>query len=214
MPEVKSNETLVCRGHLDASFAKSVAFKPGALLRSYLEARDENDVSIPLRSGFVHDAAGSNLPSTAASDDLGIVGTFGSAALTLQTIDQKANGTPTAAYARFLVPIDSSFDLGETLLIKVTAGMITTVASETATIDVEAYVNDGAGGVGSDLCGTAAQNMNSLTAAEFEFEIDSASLNWGDELDLRLAITIEDTATGTAVIGEIAKLVISRDIRG
>jgi len=49
--------------------------------------------------------------------------------------------------------------------------MKTTVANGTATVDVNARIDDTDGGCGGDLCVTAAQSINSLTKANLDFVI-------------------------------------------
>ncbi len=92
--------------------------------------------------------------------------------------------------------------------------MQTTVADVAATLDVEALESDGDGGVGSDLVTTVAQDINSLTLSDNDFTIDASALAPGDMLDVRIAVTVNDAASATAVIAAIGAVSLLCDIRG
>lgn len=160
------------------------------------------------------DAMATNLPGTAAADDLALTGgTFGTNTPSLNTGDLKAAGA-TTQYARVLLELPPEYDTGETVVLRLHAGMVTTVSDGTATIDVECYESNGEAGLGSNLCATAATTINSLTLADKDFTITSTSLAPGDVLDVRIAIAINDTATGTTVQGRVGKVSLLCDIRG
>ncbi len=161
----------------------------------------------------VFDAFQTNLPGTAASDDLGLVGgAFGTGSPTLQSSDSKAASV--TQYARCMITMPPEYDSGETVTIRVHAGMNTTISDGTATVDVECYEVDQTGGIGSDLCTTNATSINSTTNSDKDFSITASGLAPGDILDVRITIAITDTATGTAVIGEIGSVELLCDIRG
>lgn len=175
------------------------------------EQRKEN---IPLEHLRVWDAFQTNLPTTAASDDLGlIIGTFGTDAVVVQTSDAK--NTTATQRARFNYRLPIEYVDGQAISVVAWAGMKTTVSSTTATIDFEVYKkNDSTGLVGSDLVTTSATTINSLTAADKAFVIDPTGLTAGDELDIRVTIAITDSGTGTAVIGRIMKLYMLPTVKG
>lgn len=161
-----------------------------------------------------HDAFATALSATAGSDDLGLVGgTFGSAHPVLQTGDLKAAGATTRR-ARALVQLPAEYDEHETAQLRLTCGMVTTIADTAATVDVEVYKIAKDGSVGSDLCTTAAQSINSLTDADKDFTINAADLSPGDVLDVRVSVLVNDAATVTAVIGQIGHAELLCDIRG
>lgn len=170
---------------------------------------------IPLTNWRVHDALQTNLPGTSSADDLAISGnTFGTNTPKLTTGDLKAAGAVTR-YARALRELPPEYDPTETVQIRVSAGMETTVADTAATVDVEVYRVDREGGVdGADLVSTSAQDINSLTFGNKDFTVDAASLAAGDILDVRVALAVNDGATGTAVIGSIGSIELLADIRG
>ena len=162
----------------------------------------------------VWDAIQTNLPGTPATDDLGLIGTtFGSTAPRITAGDCKALGA-TSRYARFLVELPECYEAGETVTLAISAGMVTTVASSSCTVDVECYEIDKVGGIGSDLCTTSATTINSLTFGTKSFTITPSALTAGDVLDIRITIAVNDAATVTAVTPTIAAIDLLCDIKG
>lgn len=160
------------------------------------------------------DAAETNLPATAANDDLGLVtGTFGTDSLMVQTGDLKAAGS-TSRKARFTLRVPAEYDDGQTIQVRVRAAMETTVADTAATVDVEAYKGAGDGSVGSDLVSTSATSVNSLTASDYDFTITPSAVDPGDVLECVLTFLVNDAATGTAVTGAIYEIKLLCDTRG
>jgi len=153
---------------------------------------------VPVTEFRVHDALGLLLPDTPANDDLGIAsGSFGTSAPYLTTGDVKAAGC--TRYARVLRPVMGKPNI-QTAKVRVNAGMVTTVADGSAKVDVQAY-RQAAPAV--DLCQTAEQSINSLTAADKDFVLDVSNLAKNDVLDIRIKVVVADTATETAVIAVI-----------
>jgi hypothetical protein len=150
----------------------------------------------------------------ANSDDLGIyAGTWGTHGRQVKSGDLKAAGS-TTRYLGLQVPIPAEYEDAETVTIRIRAGMETTVADVAATVDVEAYLPDGTGAVGSDLCSTAVQSINSLTDADKDFVITSTGIVAGDVLEVRVAVLVNDAATVTAVIAAIQEISLLADVRG
>ena len=169
---------------------------------------------IDLTALRVWDAYHTVLPGTAASDDLALTGgTFGTASPTVDAGDLKAAGA-TTRYARFQVSLPECYVAGQTVTLSISAGMATTIADTSCTLDVEAYESDKEGGIGSDLCTTAATTINSLTFADVAFTITPGGLTAGDVLDIRIAIACNDGATGTAVTPTIGGIDLLCDIKG
>jgi hypothetical protein len=183
--------------------------------RSSLEQDNNAVYAIPMESWRVWDAMATNLPGTAAADDLALVGgTFGTGCPSIQTGDLK-NAGATTRYARALWQLPPEYVAGQSVTIRLSAGMVTTVASTAATVDLEVYQSArDTLKTGSDLCATAAQSINNLTFADKDFEITATGLEPGDWLDIRLAITVNDTGTGTAVIGCVGAAEPLLDIKG
>ena len=169
---------------------------------------------VPFTSLRVWDAFATNLPGTAATDDLALIGgTFGTSPPTIEAGDLKAAGA-TTRYARFQVKLPECYDSGETITLNVSAGVVTTVADTTCTIDAEVYKLDKITGIGSDICATGATSINSLTFADIQFTITPSGVVAGDVLDVRIAIACNDAATGTAVTPTIAAIDLLCDIKG
>jgi hypothetical protein len=161
----------------------------------------------------VHDAMQTVLPGTGASDDLALIGTaFGTSSPTIQTGDVK-NAT-TTRYARCMFNVPHTYVAGETVIVRVHGGMKTTVASASATVDVECYLSDDEEGISADLCATSATSINSLTDADVDFTITATTIAPGDTLDIRIAVAVTDSLTGTAVIGQIGAVSVLLDVKG
>lgn len=190
-------------------------FEP-AITRSEL-AQDPLAVFAVLLTLFrVWDAQQTNLPGTAATDDLALIGTTFGAALSgpyISTGDFKT--TTITRRARVQIPLPAEYEEGQTVTLRIKGGMTTTVADGSCTVDAEVYLLDRSGGVsGSDICATAAQSINSLTWADKDFTITPATLGPGDLLDVRITIAGVDTATGTAVIANLGAVELLCDIKG
>ncbi len=190
----------------------------GALLpaRARAEMQQDNEAQIPIPFGAlrVWDAFATVI-GAAGSDDLGLSsgGTWGTNAPYITAGDVK--NTSGTRYARFLYTLPPEYVSGETVRIVAHAGMVTTAASASCTLDFEAYeVNKSGGVTGSDLVTTAAISINSTTFAARTFDVNSSGLGAGDVLDIRIAIAYNDSATATAVIPAIAHLVMALDIKG
>jgi len=174
-----------------------------AILPSQLELRSFQEESVPLTSCRVWDAMATNLPATPASDDLGLVtGTPGTTAPLINTGDVKALG-PTTRKLTFELCVPDNYESGKAFQVRIRAGMLTTIADTTATVDLEVFKPDGAGAVGSDLCATPAATINSLTQSDKDFTITASSLNPGEKLICIVSVAVNDAATVTAVIGQI-----------
>jgi uncharacterized protein (DUF1778 family) len=186
-----------------------------ALARSELSQDDNKIYSIPWTAWRVWDAFATNLPGTAASDDLSITGgTWATNTPSIQTGDLKAAGS-TTRYARATFELPPEYVDGQSVTIRASAGMVTTAADTAATIDFEVYKSAKNRLVtGSDLCATAATTINSTTFANKDFVVTAASLAAGDVLDVRMAILVNDAATVTAVIGCAGGVDLLLDVKG
>lgn len=170
---------------------------------------------IPLTDFRVWNAMQTLLPGTPLTDDLGLVGgTFGTATPSLRTEDLKTAGA-TSSYARVLVQLPWEYESGQSITLRFKAGMITTVADTTATLDCEAYKlqSDPDDALGSDLVTTAATTMNSTTFADIDFVVTPTGLSPGDILDVRIKTTVTDGAGATAVIAGITSARLLADVR-
>lgn len=185
----------------------------GEVARTSLQQENLKAYQIPLQEVRVWDAFQTPLGS-AAADDLGITaGAFATGCPYLTAGDVKTlNST---RYGRFTFTLPPEYVAGESVRLNVAAGMLTTVASASCTIDFEAYKSARTSlKTGSDLVTTSATTINSLTFAEVPFELDPSTLSPGSVLDIRVAIAYNDAATGTAVTPAIAHLEMLLDIKG
>lgn len=202
-----------------AFLTNSNVLATAAIDRSKLAQDTLKPYPLPMAGLRVWNAVGTVLPITAASDDLGLYARTGggagadtptTVALTVKTFDVKT--LTTTLYAFFEYPLPAEYDAGETINLRFNAGMETTVASSSATVDVEVFKKDAA--IGSDICTTAAQSINNLTAANKDFTITPTGLVAGDVLQGRIAIAVTDAATATAVIGVINDIRFLLDVKG
>jgi len=149
-----------------------------------------------------------------ATDDLSLVaGTVGTNAPSLQTEDLRAVGA-TSRYKRLMIPLPSNYVAGETVTLRFSAGMITTAADASATLDVVCYKSDEDNTVSADLCATAAQSMNNTVFADLDFVITSTALSPGDLLDVLITMAVNDAATDAEVIGCVAAIKRLCDTQG
>lgn len=201
-------------GNLRITGDLSVAGTSPSQARSWLTQDNNAKYGVPLSSLVVWDS-GAHLPTSAAADDLAVAaGTYGTDTLAISAGDLKAAGATTRR-ARFTFTLPPEYVAGETVTIRVDAGMKTTVADTSCTVDVEAFKRGtGAAVSGSDLVTTSATSINSLTSANKDFAVTSTALSPGDELDVRVSIACNDAATVTAVTPTIAGIAVLLDIKG
>lgn len=191
---------------LDADVIKTRHISDLQLTRGKSALRALDVIPINLADLRVWDARATNLPTAAASDDLGYVtGTLGTNPPQVQAGDLKAAGATTRR-AGAVIELPGDYADGNTVTIRLTAGMKTTVSDTSATIDVEAYQLLDDGTISADLCTTAAQSINSLTYAAKSFTITPSTLVAGSRLDVRISIAVNDGATATAVIALVHRL--------
>lgn len=203
----------------DGSFTESILADGTAIPYSKLAQRTTAVHGVPLTSCRVHDAPHTNLgaaPGPGVTDDLGIAGSGSAEGMHLTTGDQKGQNSLTY-YAWFERHLPANYDDGQTVQVEFEAGMLTTVADTSCTVDCEVYGITGSTGVavdGLDLCTTAAQSINSLTMSNAKFDVSAASLVAGQRLSVLIIVIINDGATGTAVEGVIRDISILCDTKG
>ena len=183
--------------------------------RSFLAQDTLAVYPIPWTWWRIWDAYQTNLPGTSATDDLGLIGgTFATGSPSIQTSDLGGSGAVTR-YARAAIPLPVEYVDAQTVLLRFSAGMVTTVADQSATLDVQAYRADREAGIGADLCATAATTINSTTLADIDFTITPATLSAGDLLDVRIAVLVDDDGDGGAgITGIIGAAELLCDIKG
>ena len=197
-----------------ASITNAMCTSTMELARTKLAQDTLQPFTIPLTQFRTWDALATNLPGTPAADDLGLDNaTFGTGSPHLTAGDLKAAGA-TSRYARVHVPIPIEYDDGQTCNLRVHAGMLTTVADTSCTVDIECYRSDEETGISADLVTSSATTMNSLTFADIDFTITPTTFVSGDTLDIRLTIACNDAATGTVVEPVIGAVQLICDVRG
>lgn len=195
-----------------AFITNALILSNAAIGRTKLAQDTFQPYGVDLTTLRVWDDLASLLPGTAATDDLAIIeGTFGTDHPMVQSSD--AASTSVTQYARFLFTLPPEYDAGQSIRLRI-RGAMQTVSDTSASLDVEAYAHDGDGAVGSDLCTTSAEDMNSATHADYDFDITPTGLAAGDQLDIRISIAITDSATGSGVVAELTRLQMQLDIRG
>ena len=177
------------------------SFSLPIIAREDLEQNANKLFEIAPRSLFVFDS-GAALPTAGAADDLGFYqGTHGSSFPYVGSGDFKASSITRKARFTFTLPPEYVSD--GAVFIRFRAGMVTTVAGTSCTIDAEAFkasTTAGATVSGTDLVTTSATTINSLTWSNVDFAITSAGLVSGDELDVMITVVGVDAATATSVI--------------
>lgn len=181
--------------------------------RGFLLQESLTPFVIPLTEFVIWDAMHTNLPGTSADDDLALTSNGITDSVTIQTSDLKQAGA-TTRYASRLFPLPANYVAAQTVVIRLHAGMKTNVADVSATIDLEAFKSDEEEGIGADINATDAIDFNSLTMADRDFTITPATLSAGDLLLVRIAMAINDAATGTAVIGILGSAKLLCDTKG
>lgn len=185
----------------------------GNFNRTALATESQVILPIPFDKWRVFDALATNLPGTAADDDLGLIGgVHGTASPSIQTSDAKADTV--TQKARCVLHLPPEYVDAGVITLRAHAGMKTTVSDTTATLDFAVFESDDEEGVGSDLVTTAAQSINSLTLADKDFTITPTGVITGDTIDILMTIAIVDSATGTAVLGLVGAVDLLLDLKG
>lgn len=169
---------------------------------------------IDLTSCRVHDALATNLPATAATDDLALItGTPGTSAPELQGLD--FGGTSTTAYATFSFAVPGNYRDGEAFsIVMKNAGMLTTISDGTATVDLSVWSDDFDGTLSADLVSTAATTLNSLTLADVTFALTATTLAKGQLLHCRIKVAGTDSGNAGVMIPTISAVQVLCDTRG
>lgn len=138
------------------------------------------------------------------------VGTFGSASP--KVVGEAASGNSKTDKARFQFALPGEYVAGQTVTLRVKA-RITGNVSTTQTIDAEVYKTDGAAGIGSDLCATAAQSLTTSFANK-DFDVTATGLAPGDLLDVQLTGVADDTGGTANKLIEIGAVEFLLDVKG
>lgn len=198
--------TLPANSVLNANVASTAAID-----RSKLALESLASFAVPFNHFRVWDAMATNLPGTAADDDLGFTGgTWGTSVPHLTTSDFE--GTTVTQRARVQIFAPENFITGEDFQFSLTC-KVSAAAQVSATVDVEAFLTGYDGAVtGADICATAAQSINSTTAAGKAFVLSGVTP--GALIDVRVTIAGDDTGGTGAITAIIGGAFILCDIRG
>lgn len=153
--------------------------------------------------------------TTAANDDLGITAAaFGTGGPYIHSGDLNALGAYTR-YARTLFTLPPEYVSAGAVQLRFCGGQITSVASVSSTVDVEAYLRSRTSTAisGSDLVTTAATSINSTTFAEKTFDVTSSGLSAGSILDIRIAL-IGNSATASSHFAAILAAEVLLTVKG
>lgn len=82
----------------------------------------------------------------------------------------------------------------------------------TCTVDIEAY-EQADGAVGSDICATAAQDIDA-TYANDDFTITATGLVAGDKLTIKLTTSVEETGNSNPLEAHIDEVALLLDVKG
>lgn len=169
---------------------------------------------LPFENFRVWDAYQTMLVASATADDmLQKTGTWASSAPYVTSRDLNAAGS-TTQYARIMFMLPPEYVTGGAVTLRLYAGMLTAVASVSATVDAEIYKLDKDTTIGgSDLVQTAATTCNSTSFAAVTFTIEPSGLAPGDVLDIRLAF-ITNSATASSHFAAIASAEMLLTIKG
>lgn len=202
------DEDLTCKGSITARQGFS-----GPIARSTLTTDPLVAYCLPLTEFRIWDAF-QTLLTTAGTDDLGITaGAFGTGCPYIHAGEMNAAGAVTR-YARTVFELPPEYVAGGSIQINFAAGMLTSVASVSATVDVECYLTGrDCLKTGSDLVTTSATSINSVTFADKAFTVTPTGLVAGDTLDIRVTIAA-NSATASSHFACIAAAEVLLDVRG
>lgn len=215
MPSGSLSGTMGFSGEItigESSVTNSSIATNADIARSKL-AQDVKTYTVPLTSCCVWDAMATNLPDTAASDDMALItGTPGTDVPTLQGVDFGGTSTDEKCAFEFVLPAE--YDAANTITLRIRAAMLTTVSDGTATIDANCYTSNRDGVASADLVTTAAQSMKTLTPANYDFTVTPTGRAAGDRLVFVLAFGGSDTGDAGVMISEISEIELLLDVRG
>lgn len=164
-----------------------------AFKRSDAKLETAQEIGVPLTA--LRDDDGQPMAAAASAGKFGLsAGGWGTGGMTV--LGELANANTKTDDALLELVLPQNYEAGTDLTFKIVA-RVGAALNTTATLDVEAYLSDTNGGVGSDLCSTAAQACNSATWATYSFTIDGATLAPGRTLEVYLHGVANDSGGTT-----------------
>ena len=143
-----------------------------------------------------------------------VAGTYATNAPSLQTPDCGRNNAAASYTARAEIPVPWEYEAGQSVTIRLSVGMLTAVADQTATVDIAVYKSDEDATSTGDLVATTAvsDNMNNTVFADVDFVITPTTLAPGDLLDVQITVAVDDNATAVTR-GSIGSVQLLCDVR-
>lgn len=166
---------------------------PGTPVNSFFDTDPSSLAGEPHMGVYVGATGiGTDMPVLATPDFGGVGGTF---------------------YARRQVEVPPTYEAGETLQIKCSAAMVTAVADTSCTLDLVAYLGDGEGGVGSDICQTDPMTINSAVWSTKTFTLQGDAVAAGGTIDIRFAVTAVDGGDAGLMRACLDSIALLADLR-
>lgn len=166
----------------------------------------------------VRNSDGTVLTASAAAGIFGIsAGGWGSG--TLKLVGEAASGNTKTSTGMVALPVPWNAEAtahtgsSKSWTIGIDA-RVSIVAATSATLDIEVYRSDGNGGIsGSDLCTTAAQDINSATWATKTFTLTATNIEPGDELIVLIRTAVNDSTGANSSVGQVGKIIATYNAR-
>lgn len=163
----------------------------GAVTRTKMAQEDLVSYRIPLNQFRVFDAMQTNLPGTAANDDMALIGgAHGTAPPLLEGKIATGSATETNK-ARVTFQLPAEYVAGQTVTLRVKCKTSGGQGEGTKSIDAEVFLNDEDGSV-TDVATTTAAITIDDTYTDRDFVITPTALVVGSELDILLTSVIQD----------------------
>jgi hypothetical protein len=170
-------------------------------------------VGIPLTQCRIASNLALNLPAAASGSDLGLVTGVAGTSFPIVTAGGVKNTSGSRSLG-FLFNVPPNFDVGESLTLRLRAGMQTTIASGSCTATVAVYRSNGDGASSANLYTGSPLSMNGLAPANIDFVLQSSGSTPGHAMHCVVTIAYSDVATATAVIPAIFGITLLADLRG
>lgn len=192
MATTRIDSDVIITGQLNVSGAVTAPIS-----RSNIVLETAQVYPIPLVDFRVWNSFGSLLPGGAVADDLGLVnGAFSTFVPILQSLDLNALGA-FQGYARAIVRLPRDYIAGQAIQIRAFAGMLSSVASVSASMDFAAYKSAGYNISSADLVNTSSQSINTISPTTFTYDLITTALSPGDTIDLRVEL-VGNSATASS----------------
>ena len=175
--------------------------------RTNAETETAQSIGLPL-TGWKN-ADGSTMPATtpAAGQFAHISGGWGVGGHKLQSEAASGNTKTPTTKQTFVMP--QNYVAGTSFELKITH-RTSAVANTTASIDASVFKSDGNGGVtGSDLVTTGAITYNNTAWTTSTYAVTTTGLSPGDEIDVYVRGTVDDSGGATGAKAEIGKTYLS-----